>query len=142
MKLTLSRFISASLLCCLLLVGTLASGVQVASAQALPSHVSQSHTHAMAPLIGTGGTGCWSGGTHPDYLGIYTSTQGWSCFSGDGYIGFRIDGNAFIHSGNNNGWVRCYGGSCGSGFTKKFSAYGEMQLGNTLITQVDITGQG
>ena len=68
----------------------------------------------------------------------------------NGYMGFRIDRATFLHAGNNNGWIRCYGGNakdkngrvCGSsGEFLYFNAYQEIQLDNVLITQVAITSQ-
>jgi hypothetical protein len=78
---------------------------------------------------------------NPQFLDI-DGNGGDVCFANDGYIGFRINGAYSIHAGNNDGWVKCYGGPvCGAGLVYHFYAYDTYYLDGAEVTQVDITGQ-
>ncbi len=106
-------------------------------------------TRGMKPTISSGKfrplinyTPC----NNSQFLEIYSSTSGYECFANDGYLGLGDPGNGgdlynvtYLHSGNNNGWIRYYDRY--GGHTFYFYAYYEYNFGNVEVTQVDITGQ-
>lgn len=88
--------------------------------------------------------------TNSAFLEIYSPDNGKTCFANNGYMGFRITNAKYLHAGNNNGWVMCYGGDqttgdyyCSATGTQfPFQAYHEYNFADhVLITQVAITSQ-